>query len=136
MTDPSDEADASKATDSANPAREARQSVMLSATIERFSKPGITKHRVRDLSASGARIDQAGDLPAGATVLVSVGILEAVGATVMWAEGGSAGLRFAEPINPDDARAKVAVGGLGSSSPATIAPTAGWMRDAGDRYRK
>lgn len=57
-------------------------SVMLSATVERFGGGGPTKHRVRDLSSGGVRIDQADALKAGATVLISVGVFVAVGATV------------------------------------------------------
>jgi len=89
--------------------RAERHRVMLGALIERFGHGGATRHRVRDLSTTGVKIDQAERLQRGATVLVTVGSLAAVGATVIWVDQGAAGLRFAQPINPDDARAKTFV---------------------------
>lgn len=120
--------------------RAPRHSVMLSATVERFGSARATKHRVRDLSTGGVRIDQAEALTAGATVLVTVGALEAVGATVVWVHEGSAGLKFAHPINPDDARAKTAIPSRPPAAPArttgAAAPTAGWMPNLSNPYRK
>jgi transcriptional regulator GlxA family with amidase domain len=86
--------------------REPRQNVMLGAQICGFGARSRTQHRIRDLSRRGARIDQAGSLRVGATVLVSVGLLEEVGATVIWVEADLAGLRFADPIDPSLARSK------------------------------
>ena len=77
--------------------RAERHRVMLGALIERFGHGGATRHRVRDLSTTGVRVDQAERLQRGATVLVTVGSLAAVGATVIWVEQGAAGLRFAHP---------------------------------------
>ena len=67
---------------SALAAREPRQNVFLGARIAGFGGGQPTQHRVRDLSSRGARVDRAGALKAGATVLVSVGMLEEIGATV------------------------------------------------------
>lgn len=121
-------------------AREPRDSVMLSATVERFGGGGPTKHRIRNLSARGVRIDQAANVPVGATVLVTVGALEAVGATVVWARDGSAGLRFNTHIKPEDARAKAALAPRATSGSvvveATGAPKAGWISDIRNPYRK
>jgi len=64
---------------------------------------------VRDISETGARIDQAHALTVGATVLVSLGELEAIGATVIWTKLDSAGLKFVEPIDPEAARSKTVV---------------------------
>jgi hypothetical protein len=89
--------------------RAPRESVLLSAEVATFGSGAPSKHRIRDLSATGARIDQAGMLGSGATILVSVGLLDAVGATVIWVQDGVAGLKFAVPINPDAARAKAAL---------------------------
>ena len=89
--------------------RSPRESVLLSAQIATFGGGAPSKHRIRDLSATGARIDQASMLGSGATVLVSVGLLEAVGATVIWVKDGVAGLKFAVPIDPDAARARAAL---------------------------
>ena len=86
------------------------------------------------------RIDKAGDLRAGATVLVSVGALETVGATIVWVKDGSAGLRFATAIEPEKARAKAALGpkavsGTKQPSPA-MSPEAGWLGELNSPYRK
>lgn len=120
--------------------RARRESVMLSATVERFGGSVPTNHRVRDLSTGGVRIDQATCLQAGATILVSVGTLQAVGATVVWVKSGSAGLKFAEPINPDNARAKAAIVPRAIDDGATdvrnAGPTAGWMPSLNNPYRK
>ena len=77
--------------------------------MERFGGSEPTRHRVRDLSTSGVRIDQAIDIRSGATVLVTVGKLQAVRATVKWLKEGSAGLKFAQPVNPADTRAHTAI---------------------------
>jgi len=135
MSDPSEPDDASKAPT----ARQTRASVMLSATVERFGSGAPSRHRVRDLSVGGIRIDQAAALQVGATVLISVGALQAIGATVVWIEKGSAGLRFLEPINPDDARAKAVITPRSTAAPhdvRTEGPTAGWMPDLSNPYRK
>lgn len=119
------------------PARHPRPSVMLSATVEHFGGGEPTKHRVRDLSAGGMRIDQADSIKRGATVLVTVGSLQAVGATVVWVSNGSAGLSFAQAINPDDAKAKVAVGVPRTIAPTNpVAPTACWAYDLRNPYRR
>lgn len=140
MSDPVDPTATGGARTGEPAAREPRDSVMLSATLERFGASTATKHRVRDLSTGGVRIDQAADLRTGATVLVSIGALQAVGATVVWVEKGSAGLRFLEPINPDEARAKAAIAPRpagGAPQPAAPkAPTAGWVHDLNNPYRK
>jgi hypothetical protein len=112
-------------------ARAPRNSVFLSATVERFGGGAPTRHRVRDLSTGGVRLDQATMLQTGATVLVSVGALEAVAATIVWVKDGQAGIKFAEAIDPDAARARAAVAprpaqqGAGSSAPG--APSVGWI---------
>lgn len=119
--------------------RAPRHNVLLSALVERFGGAPATRHRVRDLSTGGVRIDQAGSIQAGATVLVTVGALEAVGATVVWVRDGWAGLKFAQPINPDDARAKTMIAPRSASVAPQEAPgatpAAGWMRDLRDAYR-
>ena len=89
--------------------RSPRESVMLRAVVTCFGGATPSEHRVRDLSSGGIRIDQADALKAGATVLVSVGALEAVGATVRWVKDGSAGLAFAELIEPAAARTRASI---------------------------
>jgi hypothetical protein len=125
--------------------RKARQNVLLSAEISQFGGIAKTKHRIRDLSAGGARIDRAGSLRIGATILVSVGQLEEVGATVIWVRGDLAGLKFANVIDPDAARSKTIVQAKGPpgiseqarSDPSGAAtPSAGWIADLSNAYRK
>jgi len=117
--------------------RPERQSVFLGTTLERFGSSQATRHRVRDLSPYGMRIDQADGLQKGATVLVAVGVLTAVGATVRWVKDGQAGLQFATRIDPDQARSKAAIApkktdGRGTARAGT--PTAGWLPDLADPY--
>lgn len=139
MSDTPEPAETEGSFQSEQATRAARNSVMLSAVVERFGGFRQTKHRVRDLSTGGVRIDQAADFRIGSTVLVSVGLLEAVGATVVWVHNSSAGLRFAKGIDPDDARAKAAIVPRGFKARARKAteaiPTAGWIQDTRDCYR-
>ena len=126
--------------DKDEPGRSPRHSVMLSATIEQFGAAGIaTKHRVRDLSTGGVRIDGAAGFRPGATVLVTVGALESVGATVVWVKDGWAGLKFAELVDPDQARAKAAIAppsaGAPIRKPVVATPSAGWITDLDSPYR-
>jgi hypothetical protein len=123
--------------------RAPRANVLLKAIIEQFGGAGISAHRVRDLSRSGMRIDQADVLRQGATVLVTVGTLEAVGATVVWVADGAAGLKFATEIDPDQARARVAIAPKtddGKGQPAlnsALSPVkAGWVQDMQSPYRR
>lgn len=115
--------------------RQPRQNVLLGAEIRGFGPGAPTKHRIRDLSSTGARIDRAGSLKAGSTVLVSVGVLEQVGATVIWVRGDMAGLKFAESIDPDAARSKAIVAPSPKNEPRHDA-SAGWVADLNDAYRK
>ncbi|MBB5714873.1 PilZ domain-containing protein [Sphingomonas aerophila] len=123
--------------------RAPRANVLLKAIIEQFGGAGISAHRVRDLSTRGMRIDQVDVLRQGATVLVTVGALEAVGATVVWVADGSAGLEFATEIDPDQARARVAIAPKtdGSrhqpASSGSLPPVkAGWVQDMQSPYRR
>lgn len=120
--------------------RDQRANVMLIATIEHFGGQSTTTHRVRDLSPGGIRVDGAADLRAGATVLISVGALQTVSASVRWVREGAAGLAFAEQINPDEARAKVAMApaetGRRQIAPAAPGLKAGWIKNLSNPYRK
>jgi hypothetical protein len=119
--------------------RQPRSSVLLSAVVEQFGGGAPTTHRVRDLSPGGVRIDKAVGFRKGATVLVTVGALQSVAATVVWVRDGVAGLKFANEIEPDDARAKAAIGShataRGEPNSSGTVPTAGWIRDLNDPYR-
>jgi len=108
--------------------RQPRQNVLLGAEICGFGGGTPTKHRVRDLSSTGARVDRAGSLKVGSTVLVSVGVLDQVGATVVWVKDDSAGIKFAEPIDPEAARSKTLV--APAQKPAQDGgASAGWIFD-------
>lgn len=122
-----------------------RQNVLLGAKISGFGDGSPTNHRIRDLSASGARIDRASALRTGATVLVSVGVLETVGATVVWVQEDIAGLKFAELIDPDAARSKAIVapgkhrnfdqqGAAGTRPDPAL--RAGWISELNSPYRR
>ena len=122
--------------------RQPRQNVLLGAEICGFGGGAPTKHRIRDLSRTGARIDRAGALKVGSTVLVSVGVLEQVAATVIWVRGDAAGLKFAEEIDPDAARSKTLVTPAQKAGPAREAEkeqgtlAAGWAAGLYSPYRK
>lgn len=137
-------------TDTPGPDRQPRQNVLLSAELAGFGGGPPTKHRIRDLSSTGARLDRASALKAGATVLVSVGVLEQMGATVVWVKGDVAGLKFVEAIDPDAARSRTIVST--SQKPALArgatkrqsdlvggfadGPSAGWLPELNNPYRK
>lgn len=120
--------------------RSPRQQVLLGAEIGGFGGDAPTRHRIKDLSATGARVDRAGALRPGSTVLVSVGTLEAVGATVIWVRDDAAGLKFAETIDPDAARSRTIVSAGRAASTVAISrapvPTAGWIGGLASPYRR
>ena len=138
MTDRSDHEQADVTACAVNDERAPRHNVMLSAVVEGFGGAAPTRHRVRDLSTGGVRIDQVVNLKVGATVLVSVGALQAVGATVVWVKDGSAGLKFAQRIDVDEARAKAAIAPRLSDGHGQKASTlkAGWMPELRNPYRR
>lgn len=129
-------------------ARATRTSVMLTALVEKDSGRSATRHRVRDLSVGGMRIDNAAGLHADMTIRASVGALQAVTGTVKWVRGGFAGLAFDTPIDLDEARSKVAVATRAPEPARTLdrrpaltaapapPPTAGWIQDLRNPYRK
>ena len=130
-----DHADREKTVSERFAERAERSNVLLSATVERFGGGAATSHRVRDLSTRGMRVDRADGLARGATVLVTVGDLAAVGATVVWSEDGHAGLRFAEPVDPGRARARTAIRSLRDET-APGAPSSGWLPTLSSPYRR
>ncbi|MBV2149173.1 PilZ domain-containing protein [Sphingobium sp. AS12] len=84
--------------------RAQRASVMLGAMIEYGNGKEPTKHRVRDISAGGIRIDGAHEMQAGTEVTVSIGLLQAIAGSVKWTRQGLAGIAFNEMIDPSEAR--------------------------------
>jgi len=105
----------------ASEGREPRESVLLAASVSRFGNPAVFQHRLRDVSPNGARLDKAAGLRRGETILISVGSLAAIGATVIWVDNGAAGVKFFETIDPNAARSKTFVK-VASASP-DLAPT-------------
>ena len=85
-------------------ARKKRESVFLTAHVRVFGGGEASTHRARNLSETGVCLDRAENLNAGQTVLIKIGLLDDVGATVVWSEQGLAGLRFALPIDPAAAK--------------------------------
>ena len=123
-----------------NPAERApRLNVMLMATVEHFRGSAPTRHRVRDLSTGGAKIDNADKMLAGETLQISIGAAQAITATIKWVRGNSAGLSFEEPINIDEARKNVASQPKPIARPklrvASSEPTVGWFKGLKDPYR-
>ena len=99
--------------------REPRESVFLSGLVTRFGQGAPTRHRIRNLSPRGACLDQAEPLRQGQTVLLDVGVLAEVGATVVWVKDGLAGLKFAHHIEIGAAKTR--------PKPAHV--TEGWGAD-------
>jgi PilZ domain. len=68
--------------------------------------------RLRNISASGAMVQSAHELPVGATVFLEVASVLKLEATVRWTRGGQSGISFAEPFDVQTlsrARPEVAV---------------------------
>lgn len=120
-------------------ARASRLNVMLMATVEHANWAAPTRHRVRDLSTGGARIDHADKMLAGESLQISIGAAQAVTATIKWVRQGSAGLSFDQTINIDEARQNVASQPKAVAPPklrvASSAPTVGWFKGLKDPYR-
>lgn len=78
-------------------AREGRTKLFLGAQLV---LPGeqAREVRIRDLSASGAKIDMASPPPVGTTLLLRRGAAE-IAAEVVWVEAAGCGLRFAQAID-------------------------------------
>ncbi|WP_332790761.1 PilZ domain-containing protein [Sphingomonas sp. GB1N7] len=125
-----------------------RHQVLLAAEISGFGSTAPSKHRIKNLSVSGAQIDHAGALRPGSTVLVTVGTLEAIGATVIWVDEELAGLKFAESIDPARARSKTIISTSSQScsksaieaarkkiDSASPPVSAGWLSALPDHYR-
>lgn len=110
--------------------REQRTSVMLMAELHRRREP-VARARVLNLSVHGVCIADPGGLSAGEELLVSLGSIERLCATVMWVRPGQAGLRFEHGINLDAARERPA-----RRETSVASPSAGWMGTMNDPYRQ
>lgn len=74
--------------------------------------------RVRDLSSTGACVDQSGNLMAGDDILLDIGMLKGVAARVVWVTEDLAGIAFAEPIDVAQAR---------KAKPDMVPAASGWV---------
>lgn len=112
--------------DQIEPPREKRNSVIVRAAV---TPPGgqPTECRVRNLSRFGACVEHAGEFQPGTTVMLHMGALHDLYAEVMWVTDRLAGLRFAEPIDLEEARKPRGIG---------VKPKAGWIADINDAYRR
>lgn len=108
--------------------REPRSHVMLSARIWRDGWEEPSMHRLINISAHGACLGQATSLARDDVVIVQIGSMEPMEATVAWSRQGIAGLRFAEPIDVAQARR--------SRSGQASGVSAGWMAQINDAYRR
>lgn len=119
----------SEATANPSAERPRRDSVILNARIE--TNDGVVECRVRNLSETGACVDDNGTLRPEDRVLVTMGMVHHVEATVRWTEGGRVGLQF-EGAKIDIAAARRPRG--------TIAPAsrnvAGWLDNMHSPYRR
>ncbi len=106
------------------PLREKRNSVIVRAIVT--TPDGRSRERrVRNLSHQGACIEHNGDLTAGMTLMLHMGSMPDLMATVRWVGERLAGLRFAEIIDLDEARKPRGIG---------ITPRAGWIADLDNPY--
>ena len=104
--------------------REKRNSVIVRAIV--MTPDGKSREsRVRNLSRHGACMEHHGDLTAGMTVMLHLGSMPDLMATVRWIGERLAGLSFAEDIDLDEARKPRGVG---------VVPRVGWIADLNNPY--
>jgi hypothetical protein len=108
------------------PARPPRASVILYALIGRGGH--AVECRVRNLSTTGACVDNAADLAAGDAVSVVMGTLRPLSAEVVWVERGFAGLRFDRSVDIAMARQPRAK--------LVAATQSGWLGTMTHAYRR
>ncbi|MEH3123906.1 MAG: PilZ domain-containing protein [Sphingomonas phyllosphaerae] len=114
---------------SESPPREPRSSVILYARIDHRDRS--VEVRVRNLSATGACIENPGELTKGDELSVTMGSLSDLTAEVMWTSPKLAGLHFtkgaidlAEARKPRD---------RGANAPKA---SAGWINNIQHAYRR
>ncbi len=106
--------------------REKRNSVIVRALVT--TPDGREwERRVRNLSDRGACVEHDGELQAGTTIVLRMGAICDLDATVRWVSGRLAGLRFAETVNLDEAR---------KPRGTAVQPKAGWIVDIKHAYRR
>jgi hypothetical protein len=112
-----------------SPIREPRNSVILYARIDHADRS--VEVRVRNLSATGACIENPGELNQGDQVSATMGTLVRLSAEVMWTSATLAGLHFVDgAIDLAEARKPRDRGVTGAK------PSAGWIDNMQHAYRR
>ncbi len=110
-----------------SPPREPRSSVILYARIDHADR--TAEARVRNLSATGACIENPGELHQGDKVGVTMGSLTGLTAEVMWTSPTLAGLHFSDgAIDLAEARKPRERANAGAKA------SAGWISNIQDAY--
>ena len=107
--------------------RAPRNSVILYAAVAMDGADPV-ECRVRNLSASGACIDDSAALRAGQRVVVEMGALRRLEADVMWVARGFAGLRFDVAVDLAAARRP--------RNKGAVSAQAGWIGNLSHAYRR
>ena len=108
-------------------ARKRRNSVLLTAVACVAPTGEACRYRIRNLSASGACLANAGALREGENLELTIGAVENILSTVIWAADGLAGVRFEHEIDLEAAHTRRSTGAVG-------APTAGWAAEIRNAY--
>ena len=112
-----------------SPPREPRSSVILYARVDHRER--AVEARVRNLSITGACIDNPGELTKGDEVAVTMGSLQELPAEVMWTSATLAGLHFTKgAIDLAEARKPRDRGATAAKA------SAGWINNIHHAYRR
>lgn len=112
-----------------SPPREPRSSVILYARIDHHDRS--VEVRVRNLSATGACIENPGELTQGDQLAATMGSLMELPAEVMWTSATLAGLHFTKgAIDLAEARKPRDRGATGAKA------SAGWINNLHHAYRR
>ena len=97
--------------------RESRSRVIIRAVVHGpcGKEP---ERRVRDLSVTGACVEQSGNLMVGDDIRLDIGVLKDVPAKVVWVTEHLAGIAFCEPIDVAKAR---------KPKPEVVTAASGWV---------
>ena len=105
--------------------RENRSRVIIRAAVH--GPCGTERERrVRDLSVTGACVEQSGNLMIGDDVRLDMGTLTGVVAKVVWVTEHLAGVAFADPIDIAGARAR---------KPEVVTAASGWVSGFVDPWK-
>ena len=105
--------------------RENRSRVIIRAVVH--GPCGMEpERRVRDLSSTGACVEQSGNLMIGDDVRLDMGTLKGILAKVAWVTENLAGVAFADPIDLARARAH---------KPEAVTAASGWVSGFVDPWK-